>query len=55
MFNVGSAIKINTNGFTQSYKIVPARQSKIEVEYVNYPNKPAFLLNELNPNIIKPK
>ena len=55
MFNVGSAIKINTNGFTQSCKIVQARQGKIKVEYVNCPNKPDFLLNELSPSIITPK
>ena len=55
IFNVGSVIKRKTNGLTQSCKIVLARHSKIYVEYVNFPNKPSFLLDESNLNFLMPK
>ena len=55
MLNVGSLIKVSLNGQTHSCKIVQVRHGKIEVEYVNCPNKPAFWLDESDPNIVKNK
>ena len=49
MFNVGSVTKINTDGLTQSCKNVQGKQAKFEVEYVNCPNKPAFLVRWIEP------
>ena len=53
MLNVGSLIKVKSNGLTRSCKTVQARHGKIEVEYVNCPSKLAFWLDESDLNTVK--